>query len=386
MRTSLTYINASPLKVCKLSLLTSIMISVTACSPVSDTVNNAGNTLSNIGSNLGNNINGIVPFDRTPSGFGSNANIGQDILQANAFLEAGQQREAANAYFNAAPNYPSPERERLMLQAAELASVFKDANLTQQYLAPISFRTLDIENQTRFRLVQAQLALNDRNHREALRILPQRIDNVPVELGNKILATRMSAAQASGDRLSLIQELVLQETSLTAPHEISLNHDRIWGHAKQIPAFQLEEAEANINHPIVKNWLSLAQLSRIETNGPASKKATFRSDLGRWIQNNPNHPGMPKALAMLTAEPTTVVTPYGKQAPRPVITSTVQKAPVITSSVTKTPVAPATTSPTPVIRSTVTTTPKPAAAPAVKADPNIKSLYNNIKKQIQEQQ
>jgi len=122
------------------------------------------NTLSNIGSNLGNNINGIVPFDRTPSGFGSNANIGQDILQANAFLEAGQQREAANAYFNAAPNYPSPERERLMLQAAELASVFKDANLTQQYLAPISFRTLDIENQTRFRLVQAQLALNDRNN------------------------------------------------------------------------------------------------------------------------------------------------------------------------------------------------------------------------------
>jgi len=185
-----------------------MMISTVACSPVSNTVNNIGSIVP------------PLPFDRIPSGFttANNSNTGQDILQANAFLAAGQQREAANAYFLAAQNYPSPERERLMLQAAELASLFKDTSLTQQYLSSINFATLSLENQTRFRLVQAQLATNDRNYREALRILPQRIDNVPADLGEKVLSSRMAAAQASGDRLSLIQELVLQETSLKAPH------------------------------------------------------------------------------------------------------------------------------------------------------------------------
>ena len=358
-----------------------MMISTVACSPVSNTVNNIGSIVP------------PLPFDRIPSGFttANNSNTGQDILQANAFLAAGQQREAANAYFLAAQNYPSPERERLMLQAAELASLFKDTSLTQQYLSSINFATLSLENQTRFRLVQAQLATNDRNYREALRILPQRIDNVPADLGEKVLSSRMAAAQASGDRLSLIQELVLQETSLKAPHEVSLNHDRIWGHAKQIPAFQLEEAKTNINHPIVKNWLSLAQLSRIASNGPANKKATFRSDLGNWIQNNPNHPGMSQALSMLTSEPTTVVTPYSADTPKPVITSSIEKKPVITSSVNRTP-TPKTTAtnqtPTPVIKSTVTKTPvttAPALPKVVTPDPQIRSLYENIKKQIKEQ-
>jgi len=261
-------------------------------------------------------ISDIVP--QLPS-FGS-ANsapaVGADIAQANALLSAGQKREAADAYFKAAQNYRSPERERLILQAAELASLFNDPVLTQEYLAPLNFDSLNPENQTRFRLTQAQLALNDRNYRETLRILPQRVNDIPAELGKKILSTRMTAAQGSGDKLALVQELVLQETTLKESYEVSLNHDRIWNHAQQIPAFQLEEVKNSINHPIVKSWLSLAQLSRIAKNGPANKRQTLRSDIGLWIQNNTNHPGMTKALGLLNAAPTTTVTPYSSD-PKP---------------------------------------------------------------------
>lgn len=364
----------------------SVVLSLAACSSVSNTVS------------------GIVPqLPYTSSANNFVPASGQDIIQANELLAVGKKREAADAYFKAGPNYSSPERERLILQAAELASVLKDDNLTQQYLAPLNFGSLSLEHQTRFRLVQAQLALNDRNYREALRILPQRIDNLPAGLGEKVLSTRMSAAQASGDKLSLIQELVLQETSLKESYKVSLNHNRIWGHAKQIPAFQLEEAKTNISHPIVKNWLSLAQLSRIESNGPISKKKTLRNDLGSWIQSNPNHPGMTRALGLLNASPTTTVTPYSVDAPKPVITSSVARTPVINTSVARNPAITSSVIRTPVITSSVVRTPvnpqalapqtvpqttspqftPPATTPEVKGSSNVNSLYENIKIQIQ---
>lgn len=330
-------------------------------------------------------VSNIIPQLPSTGSANSTTVVGQDIAQANAFLEAGKKREAANAYFIASNNYRSPERERLILQAAELASVFNDSALTQQYLAPLNYAQLSSEYKSRFRLAQAQLALNDRNYRETLRILPQRVNDLPVELGEKILKTRMSAAQSSGDKLALVQELVLQETTLKESYEVSLNHDRIWNHAQQIPAFQLEEAKNNISHPIVKNWLSLAQLSRISKNGPANKKQTLRSDLGSWIQSNTNHPGMTKALGLLNAAPTTTVTPYSENVQKSfVIKSTVQP-PVAKSPVDNKPSVqpPAAKAPpiTPAVKSN--NVKAPVVETPVKKDPNIKSLYENIKKQIQ---
>ena len=328
----------------------------------------------------------IVPQLPASEASNSQSTVGADIAQANAFLNAGNVRDAAAGYFAASRNYPSPERERLILQAAELSSLFNDSALTQRYLAPLNFDQLSNENKSRFRLTQAQLAVNDRNYREALRILPQRVNDIPADLGAKILATRMDAAQSSGDKLALVQELVLQESTLQQEHQVKLNHDRIWGHAKQIPAFQLNEAKNSIGHPIVKNWLSLAQLSRVATNGPANKKQTFRSDLGRWIQSNNGHPGMPKALALLNAAPSTTVTPYnaGNPGQRSVITSTVQKPAARSIAPVKTPVAKAPVRP-PVVKAPVkpASVARPAAVqkPVVR-DPKIRSLYEEYKAKI----
>ena len=277
--------NCKPTRLCSLLL---VLFTITGCASLPD----------------------IVPQIPLPRVDNNSLPTGQDIAQANAFLAAGKKRDAASAYFSASKNYRSPERERLILQAAELAAIIKDPNLTQRYLSPIKFSSLNTENQARFRFTQAQLALNDNNYRETLRILPQRINTLPPELGEKILNARMSAAQSSGDKLALVQELVLQEPNLKEDYKISLNHDRIWNHAQQIPAFQLNDAKNRINHPVLKNWLALAQLARTSKNGSTTQKETLRSDLGSWLQKNPNHPGSSKAVALLNTAPTTLVTPY----------------------------------------------------------------------------
>lgn len=253
--------------------------------------------------------------------------VGKDIEQANSFLASGNKREAASAYFAAANNYRSPYRERLILQAAELSSIFKDKDLTQRYLAPVSNIPLNPENQARFRFTQAQLALNDRNYREALRLLPQRVSHLPSGLAGKILNTRMNSAQASGDKLSLVQELVLQESTLTSKHEKQLNNDRIWGHIKQLPLEKVNEGRRNIAHPSIRSWLDLAQIQKTSRNNAEG----LQNKVAQWKSRNPTHPGNSKISEILVSDPVATTSTYNdgsttsttaKTTPAKIITST----------------------------------------------------------------
>lgn len=254
-------------------------------------------------------LSNIIPQMNLPRADFNKLPNGKDIQQANTFLNAGKKREAASAYFAASKNYQSPERERLMLQAAELAATFRDAGLTQRYLSPINFSALTKENQTRFRFTQAQLALNDRNYHEALRILPQRVNGLPISLAKKILGTRMTAAQASGDKLALIQELTLQEPTLTQEHQIKLNDDRIWNHVLSMPLPELALAKNKVHHPTLKGWLDLGHLVK-GFKGSGTVSPIFRVKLRDWQKNHRNHPGNVKAEQLFNYKSTTKVTPY----------------------------------------------------------------------------
>lgn len=258
-------------------------------------------------------VSDIVPQMSLPTFNNPSEPVGKDIEQANAFLKAGKRRDAASAYFAASNNYKSPQRERLILQAAELASLLKDSELTQRYLAPIasaaSYKKLNPENQTRFRLVQSQLAMNDKNFREVLRILPQRVGELPTGLADKVLKTRMDAVQASGDKLSLVQELILQEPRSKSDHEIKLNHDRIWGHIKQMPTQRINEGKTKINHPELKKWFELGLLARA-SRATNRDELNYQEGIRNWIKRNPNHPGNDETKQLLVTKPTTVVTPY----------------------------------------------------------------------------
>ncbi len=254
-------------------------------------------------------LSNIVPQISLPTLDNHALPAGKDIERANAFLKNGQRREAASAYFEASRNYRSPERERLILQAAELAAIIKDGNLAQRYLSPLRYAGLNKENQARFRFTQAQLALNDKNYRETLRILPQRVRDLPDGLASKILNARMRAAQSSRDRISLVQELVLQEPNLKSDHELKLNHDRIWNNIQKMPRQKLNASRKNINHRVLRNWLDLGYLVRIAKSNGAITPTARQNFLG-WKQRNRNHPGNRKVDAILKQAPAATVTPY----------------------------------------------------------------------------
>jgi outer membrane PBP1 activator LpoA protein len=131
---------------------------------------------------------------------GSSATQGNaTVEQANALFNQGKKREAAQTYYAASARYPSPQRERVILQAAEIAASIGDDNLTNTYLARVPASTLDGENRARQAYVKALLALQQNNPTLALRTLPTNLDNLSPALREKVKHIQQRAqAMASG--------------------------------------------------------------------------------------------------------------------------------------------------------------------------------------------
>ncbi len=240
---------------------------------------------------------------------------GAEVLRANDLLNRGQHREAAKAYFNAAQIYSSSDRERLILQAAELAVMISDGALTQIYLSALG-RHLNSQNLIRYRYIQGQLALLDTEYKEALRLLPKNMTGIPDALQQKIFNARMHAAQSSGDPIMQATELILQEFRLKQTHLVKLNHDKIWNQINRISETDLNKARNNVPHPTLRGWLDLNYLKRISS----TDSAQLNRNISKWQLNFPRHPANDRASKMTRK---TTVTPY-----RPAISPPIKPIPI----------------------------------------------------------
>ena len=254
---------------------------------------------------------------------------GTEVLRANDLLSRGQHREAAKTYFNAAQMYSSSDRDRLILQAAELAVMISDRALTQVYLSALG-RYLNSENLIRYRYIQGQLALLDAEYKEALRLLPKNITGVPEGLQQKIFNARIRAAQSSGDPIMLATELILQEFKLKQPYLVKLNHDRIWNQINRLSETDLDKARNHVTHPTLRGWLDLNYLQRISS----TDSAQLNRNIQKWQRNFPRHPATERANKMIRK---TTVIPY-----RPAISQPVKPIPmpVIKEAVITKPINP----------------------------------------------
>ncbi len=207
------------------------------------------------------------------------------IKQANALYQQGKKRDAAYAYFAAGQDTSSPERERLMLQAVEVAAMIQDKNLMQQFFAGISTSRLDANNKARYNYGKALLALIKKQPDIALDILPTDVSNLATGLANKILLTRLRAADNTKNHFKIAQERVRQHTYLKNAKNRANNREQIWQHLNKMSNTEINYERKKAKHHTFRGWLDLAHLNKLN-----SADATLNNNLLNWRKNFPNHP------------------------------------------------------------------------------------------------
>ena len=206
------------------------------------------------------------------------------IRKANALFRSGKRREAAHAYYQAGLKSPSPQRERLILQAVEAAAILKDTQLMQQFFASIDTNRLDRNNRVRYNYGKGLLALYQKQPAIALDILPNQVSNLPVELAKKIRLARYSAARELGNPVLQATELI-QLHSLDNKPLSDADSQRIWQTLGKLSLNQLNSERRKQKTSVLRGWFDLAYIKKVSFSDE-----TLSNNLQNWHKNYPHHP------------------------------------------------------------------------------------------------
>lgn len=230
-------------------------------------------------------------------------NNNADIVAANKLYQQGRKREAANAYFAASSKYSSPQRERLILQAAEIAAMLPDTPLMQRFLAAVNTSRLTPENRARYDYTQALIAMANNQPKVALDILPSndQTARLPAGLANKIRITRLRAAENTGDNLLIAKERIAQDRYLKQANNQKNNRQQIWNRLSKLPKNTLESQRASAQDRILRGWLDLAYLRYF---------SGLEQNLAKWRRSFPSHPA--SAIANTLQRGGTITSPDGQ--------------------------------------------------------------------------
>lgn len=148
------------------------------------------NSLGQMGLNSSAQPNGSqaqTPLNATPS-----------VELGNQLFKQGRKAAAAETYYRAALSLASPQRERVLLQAAEVSASLGDDKKTKHYLNHIPRRALTGENQARYRYTLALLALQNEQADQALHLLPLQSKAMSAGLHSKVMLVRQRALEMGG--------------------------------------------------------------------------------------------------------------------------------------------------------------------------------------------
>ncbi|MGB1256303.1 MAG: penicillin-binding protein activator [Thiolinea sp.] len=120
------------------------------------------------------------------------------ITQANQLMKKGRRAQAADVYYRSSFSYPSPQRERIMLQAAEISASLGNQVKTGNYLKKVPKRSLTPLNQIRYNYIESLLALHNKQPNQALALLPRNSSRLPKGLRGKVELVRKNALAMGG--------------------------------------------------------------------------------------------------------------------------------------------------------------------------------------------
>ncbi len=205
------------------------------------------------------------------------------VKKANRLFQQGKRREAAHAYYQAGLSSPSPQRERLILQAIEAAALLKDTRLMEQFFPAIDTSRLNRDNRARYDYSKGLLAIYQKQPAIALDILPQNVDRLPAGLARKIRLARHSAARQINNPILIATELI-QLHRLSGNTLSDKDNQQIWQALNRISLNQLNTERRKQPDSHLRGWFDLAYLKKASFS-----EDTLRNNLQNWHKNYPRH-------------------------------------------------------------------------------------------------
>lgn len=194
----------------------------------------------------------------------------------------------------------SPERDHLLLQAAQLSQ--GKADRVRNLLNEIDSTKLSEPAFATYSELQASVELNSGNLDGARRILTnQRLERqlnaLDVEQEARLREARAQVFERSGQLSDSVSERIGLSALLTDSSATNLNQEALWRTLLSMPLGELQNQAAR-SGGIAQGWYSLAALSKNNTQDLEGQQAQLSQWLKQW-KNHPANGNLPKDLSLL---------------------------------------------------------------------------------------
>lgn len=217
--------------------------------------------------------------------------------QARALEAAGDYDAAVQAYVGAAQQAEGPLRGSLLLEATRLLLQQNQLDRARELLASVDRSALGTEDQYRFALLSARLAMAEGDLEQALQLSASVDAQAPESLYTEALRLRAEAYDALGNYVEAARTRIQLSPLLTEPDASQRNREAIWASVAQLSPMALEQLSSASAPDELRGWLELAAI--VKRSGV--DLMALQQQLDTWRTVYPDHPAAGVFLEELTA-------------------------------------------------------------------------------------
>ncbi|MEN8178339.1 MAG: penicillin-binding protein activator [Pseudomonadota bacterium] len=212
--------------------------------------------------------------------------------EINALLDSGDYETAANKLEARAQLSQSPERERLLLQAADIWSSMGEWNQVERLLPVLMSMPVSAEMSSSLRLLQAELAISRQDLELALDMLhpPIGLDS-PIRQRQRFHRNMAEIFRLTGNLLESARELVELDRLLDGSEQQLENQLEL---VKTLSS--MTDAALALLQPqppsLLGAWMDLVRIFKRRSEDPANFDAQFEA----WQEEFPEHPALPQLI------------------------------------------------------------------------------------------
>ncbi len=222
--------------------------------------------------------------------------------QSQAFIEQAEISSAKGNFVIAAQSYlalaqqsSGMEKQRYLLAAAAIITRGQHVARAKATMDQIDPSQLNSDDQLRYSLTSARIALLEFQPDAALDQLSAAAETIPAEIASDWHNTKADAYAMAGNYLEATRERVLLEERLSDPADIRRNHHQIWQSLSQLSSSAMETFRTEPAPDVLSGWLELGYLYKTSLNNPSQLELQMQA----WLDNYPMHPAADEFIAEL---------------------------------------------------------------------------------------
>ena len=222
------------------------------------------------------------------------------VTQADNKYSRGEYSDAAKAYRQLADDTDGGvSNQGLRIKAADAYARAGQNKLARKELKRLNPEAFSNEQRLLSKIVQAQIAINEAQSRDAFGLLPREAPGLSLDTQVRLGTVRADAWLGLKRYSDAVLERIDIDPFITIPEERTLNHQWIWNHLQNMPRKDIFSPPSGMTQDDA-GWWSLAAIVK---KGSYQRPAGKRSELDVWKDTYPGHPATEDILFFIESDP-----------------------------------------------------------------------------------